>query len=101
MNKKTFTLSFFAAWLASPSTVFGSNYFEDIIGRLLDMVVWPIFLGIVVIMFIFAGLKFLTAQGDPGKVGEARKALMWAVIGVAVGILAFSAEGIIKSILGA
>lgn len=71
-----------------------------IINNIIQIVVWPVFITAVVVMFIWAGFKFLTAQGEPGKITEARKALIWAVVGVAVGIVAFSAYATIKYILG-
>ena len=49
-----------------------------------------VFGAIAVIMFIMAGVLFLTAQGAPEKVQQARQAFLWGVAGVIVGILAFS-----------
>jgi hypothetical protein len=71
-----------------------------IINRFLDIVVGPIFFGLIIIMFIWAGILFLTAQGDPTKITGAKKAVLWAVVGTAVGLLAFSVKGIIAKILG-
>lgn len=41
-----------------------------------------------VIMIIVAGIKFITSQGDAGAVGEARKTIIFACIGIAVIVLA-------------
>ena len=71
-----------------------------IINRIVTIVVWPVFITAVVIMFILAGFKFLTAQGEPTKIIEARKTLIWAVVGVVVGVVAFSAYATIQAILG-
>jgi len=60
--------------------------------------VWEITAGLAAIMFIVAGILFITAQGDPTKLGTARQALIWAVVGVAVAIIAFS---LVKIITGA
>jgi len=62
--------------------------------------IWPIFVGFAVIMFLVAGFLFLTAQGDPGKVGAARQAILWGIIGVVVGVIAFSIPFIIRNTLG-
>ena len=43
---------------------------------------------IAVIMLIIAGIKFITSQGDPGKVSEARQAIIYAVIGIVIVVLA-------------
>ena len=85
-KNKLFSFSAFAVLLAIPlvSLAAQSNFFKCIIDRFVDKIAWPIFLGLVVIMFIWAGILFLTAQGDPGKISAARKAVIWAVLVVAV-----------------
>ncbi|MDO8530091.1 MAG: hypothetical protein Q7S10_01665 [bacterium] len=101
LRNKIFSFSAFTALLAVPLVSFAaqSNFFKCIIDRFIDKVAWPIFLGLVVIMFIYAGILFLTASGDPTKIGNARRAVIWAVVGVAVGFLAFSAVGLIRTII--
>jgi len=66
-----------------------------IICRIIDLL-WLIFVGLVIIMFIWAGILYLIAKGDPGKIQTANKVLIWATVGVAVGILAFSAYTIVN-----
>ncbi len=83
-----------------PQDINPGTWFTGIIDRFLTIVVWPIFLGVVVIMFIYAGFLFLTAQGEPGKVSEAKKALIWAVVGIIVAIFAFSSYGLVARIIG-
>ena len=39
---------------------------------------------VLVIFIVYAGLKFVTAQGNATKIEEAKKALFWAIIGGAV-----------------
>lgn len=46
---------------------------------------------IVVIYIIVAGIQYITAAGDPGKQGEARKAIQYSLIGLAITIVAFMA----------
>lgn len=58
--------------------------------------VWILAGGIAIIMFAVAGIKFLTSQGNPGKLEEARQAVIWAVVGTVVVILAFSAVWAIR-----
>lgn len=41
-----------------------------------------------IIMIIVSGLRFITANGDSGKVASARTALIYSLIGVAVAALA-------------
>ena len=52
-----------------------------------------------VLMFLFAGIRFLTAGGEPEKVQTARAAFMWGIAGVVVGIIAFSIIAIVGSII--
>jgi len=55
--------------------------------------------GIVVIVFLFAGLMYLTAKGDPAKIATANKMLIWGAVGTAVAILSTSFEGFIRGLL--
>jgi len=43
---------------------------------------------VAIIMIIISGFKFMTSGGDSGKVASARNALIYALIGVAVVVLA-------------
>jgi len=61
---------------------------------------WIIAVGVVVILWIVTGILFLTAQGDPSKLTLARKALLSSIVGTALAILAFSAQGLIGNSLG-
>lgn len=80
--------------LAQPSGNIGS------IEALIDVIekyLWIVFGLIAVIAFVVAGILFLTAGGDPEKVKQARTAFIWGVVGVIVGILAFSIVQIIDT----
>jgi hypothetical protein len=39
------------------------------------------------ICFIVAGFLYLTAQGDPGRIDKAKKATIYGVIGVVIGLI--------------
>ncbi len=69
---------------------------NELVGKILDFI-WPLFIGFAVIMFLVAGFLFLTAQGDASKVAAARQAVLWGVVGVVVGVLAFSIPFIIRN----
>lgn len=73
---------------------------NQIMSNILTMVLWPVLAGVIVVMFIWAGFIFLTAQGEPGKITQAKKAVLWGTIGIGVALAGFSAENIVKSILG-
>ena len=55
---------------------------------------------VAVVMGIYAGFLFMTARGEPATLSSARKRLIWAVVGIAVAILAFGIISITSTILG-
>jgi hypothetical protein len=72
------------------------------IGSLINTVlgkIWVVFAGLAVLMFIYAGILFLTAQGAPEKVAAARQAFLWGVVGVVVGIISYSIVAIVGSLI--
>ncbi|OGZ64039.1 MAG: hypothetical protein A3A98_03790 [Candidatus Staskawiczbacteria bacterium RIFCSPLOWO2_01_FULL_40_39] len=86
-----------------PGPVPDTNPNLDVVGifNAIFNFIWPFFIGFAVIMFIVAGFQFLTAQGEPGKVTQARNSLIWGAVGVAVGVLAFSIPFVIRNQLNA
>ena len=62
--------------------------------------IWILFYSFAFGMFIYAGFLFLNAKGDPSEIKRARQALLWAVIGVMVGLLAFKIPFIVSNLLG-
>jgi hypothetical protein len=50
---------------------------------------------IVVLMVVYVGYKFVVAQGEPGKISEARKALLWTIVGA---LILLGAEAIAAAI---
>ena len=101
MNKKIILLPGLVVSLFLPMVALAAELkVEKIITNVMDIIVWPVFIGAVVIMFIWAGILFATAQGDPSKITTAKKAVLWAVVGAIVGVVAFSGVKLIKTILG-
>ncbi len=64
-------------------------------------VIWQIFIGGAIIMFILAGFDFFTAGGEPAKLHTARMNLMWGIVGLMVALLSFSMPYIISFTIGA
>lgn len=55
-------------------------------------------LGVVaVIVIVFAGQRYVVAQGDPGKITAARNMLIYAVIGLVIAILSFAIVSFIQT----
>ncbi len=64
-------------------------------------ILWGAFTIFAVIMFIYAGILFFTAGGDPEKAAKAKSAVIFGVAGIAIAILGYGIVEIIKGIMGA
>lgn len=60
---------------------------------------WVIFGAVAVIMFVYAGILFMTAQGAPDKIATARQFFLWGIVGIVVGIIAYSIIAIVGSLV--
>jgi len=57
--------------------------------------------GVVIVLWVLTGILFLTAQGEPATLNKAKMALLAAVIGTVVIIIASTgADTFVKSIFG-
>lgn len=63
-------------------------------------IIWPFFAALAIFAYLLAGFLFLTSKGNPQKVDEARAAVVWGSVGIAVGILSLSIPWVIKNLLG-
>lgn len=71
---------------------------DDIL-RLVDRVIniiGGLFFAVAVIFIFFAGYKYLTAAGQPEKLTEAKNQLIYSIIAIAVGLIAFSVTTIVE-----
>jgi len=61
----------------------------SITGILLNILLWILYIfGIIgVIGFVIAGIMYLTAAGDDDRMGSAKKAMYYSIIGVIVGLV--------------
>lgn len=62
--------------------------------------VWSLFAIIVFVCFAIAGILFLTSGGAPDKIATARSMAIYGVIGIIVGILAYSILAIVSNLIG-
>ena len=53
-------------------------------------IVFGIAAGIALIVFMLAGLKYITSRGDPAAVAKAKNTILYAVIGLIVAAFAFT-----------
>jgi len=77
-----------------------TQWFNCIIDRIIDNLVFPVFAGLIIIMTIVAGILFVTARGKEDQINTAKKMMIWVTVGIVVGLIAFSVEGIVRSLLG-
>ncbi len=103
MKKSFFVSLVLLTFVAVPLIAFaaGPLNFKAIIDRLLLLVIWPIFAGASIIMIIVSGFLFVTAQGDPSKISTAKKSLLWAIVGIIVGLLSVVIPWTIFQLIGA
>ena len=108
MNKKLITSSILALLL--PVSVLADINFNPpsgnatispagVVVAILNFI-WPIIVAAVIIAFITAGLLFVTSQGEPGKINQARNAVIWGIAGIVVILLAFSIMSIVQVGIG-
>ena len=73
-----------------------------VVGVLIIVVKWVYtILFIVAVLFILlAAFNFITSKGDAEKVGTAKKQLLYAVVGIAVGLLAYAIVELVRGSLG-
>jgi hypothetical protein len=70
----------------------------DTVNRITTYLVFALLL-VAVFMIVLAGYTFVTAQGDPEKVGKARNYIIYAMIGVAVALLARAIISLVRLVI--
>lgn len=63
-------------------------------------IVFSIIGAISLLIIVLAGFTYITSQGDPGKVAQAKNAIIYAAAGLAVSILAVSIVGFVIGHIG-
>ncbi len=99
MDKKILSLILLAAVLILPG-VAGAQTVAGMITNVINNVVWPFAIGAVVVLWIATGLMFLTAQGEPGKLTNAKGALIAAIAGTVIVVISTTAITIVRNALG-
>lgn len=108
MRKKTLTiflLAFLFLWPANSILSYGienplaTESFEELANTIINFII-IIGVALAPILFIVAGLMFITAAGNPSKIEKAKKMILYTVIGLVFLLLAKGLVAVIKSILG-
>lgn len=105
----TLALPAFAQTTVDPCAEIGTNFQglcsleADNLGAIIGAVVTflLIIVAIVALFFlIYGGLKWVTSGGDKGKVDEARKTVIAAIVGLIIAFLAFFILSVVLSFFG-
>ncbi|MBT6253676.1 hypothetical protein HOI83_00365 [Candidatus Uhrbacteria bacterium] len=86
-----------AATLYNP---LGEASIPQLIGRVIQLVL-GISGSLALLMFVYGGLIWLTASGEPGKIEKGKKTLIWATIGIGVLFGSFALANFVVTGLGA
>lgn len=70
-----------------------------IVNRVMNWVVAVFFL-YATFQILMAGWTYLNAKGDTDQIAKAKDSLIWAAVGIAVGLLAFAVPAIVQNFLG-
>ena len=107
--KKILPVFFLLTFLVFPALALAQQeapvIFDDATG-LIDMFdtvanwAFAILMALAAVFLIIGGIQFVTAQGSQEKVTSARNLLIWALVGVAVGVAAKGLVAVVRSILG-
>lgn len=84
--------------MARDSSNLPENYAEDVVFTFLQWLLL-IFTFLCVIAFVIAGIMFLTAGSNPQLAEQAKKAVLYAIIGIAVGLSGYVIVAFIDSTL--
>ncbi len=104
MNKKIISLVTSAISLLLPVMALAAGptateWFNGVLNNFLNIVVWPVFITISIAMFVWAGILYLSAEGEASKISAAHRAVVYGIIGIVVALLGFSAVNIIGTII--
>jgi len=85
----------------APQEVTSITSVGGLVGLLGSILQWIyiIFFIVAIIFILVSAFLYVTAGGDPIKVGKAKNYLIYAVIGIVVALLSFGISGIVRSFL--
>ena len=88
------------AWLQNAPTSPTSG--AAVINIVINLTNWLFvgFMVLAVVILVLAGFQFISSGGDPQNVAKARSKLLWAVIAIAIALMARGIPVVVKAILG-
>lgn len=75
------------------------NTFQELIGALIN-ILFVVALAIVPLMIVWAGMLFITGNGDPNKLSKAKNIMLYTVIGLGIILLSRAIVWAVKNVLG-
>src|SRR3989344_4475710 len=100
MNKKLILSASVLSALVLPMAAMAANPTVGGLACSIKTLIELLFGVIAVIYFLWYGIMFLIARGDPGKTQEARLGVLYGVVGVVVGGLALVVVAMIADFFG-
>ena len=94
------TGSVMAVTIENPLARGGVHNFPQLLTRIAEKV-GELIATLGTIMIIVAGILYLTSAGSPERMTKAKTALMYAIVGIAIGVTAKAISLMILSIIGA
>lgn len=102
LNKKTIFLILLISVLVLPCLANAQERLQKL-AKSIETAVVDVAISVVVIGWVIAGILYLTATGNPERMGTARKALIACIIGTVLVVLAMTSGAVVsiaKSVLG-
>ena len=93
-------VSLASAQVLIPNPLQGINNFGELLLKIAGAV-GGLVAALGTIMIIVAGILFLTSAGSPERMKTAKTALVYAIVGIAIGLAATAIVEVIKSVIGA
>lgn len=84
---------------STASPAWAADSLDEVIGNLRNVLV-GLLVALATLFLTIAGVRYLTAGGDPGQVAKAKEALRSAAIGYALAVLAPILVSVLQSIVG-
>ena len=78
----------------------GKETFTSVAVAVAGFLFWDVAVPLSVIMVLVGAFQLITSSGDPEKVSQGRKTILWAAVGLAIALVAGGIVTIIKSLLG-
>lgn len=72
------------------------NDIMQLINNLITFLITTLFIPIIIILFMYSGFKYITAQGNPAKIGNIKKTVIHIVVGM---LLVLCSWLIVKTVL--